>query len=143
MAQRGGACDIDGQTERSKWVGAHESKPGGERVSMKRVGGAIRQLPDREGSGGRGNQNRVAYAVAPPLIRAAPRIACNHCLRMSRAGCSGGRRGDREVVVAGGSTFIFCCDGRACAPWPASCHSIINSQPCRGFLCRLSSLRKR
>lgn len=31
----GDACDIDGQTERSKWVGAHESKLGSERVSNK------------------------------------------------------------------------------------------------------------
>ena len=76
--------DIDGETERSRWAGAHESmRATSEFQSSERDERHERQSRERSGDrgGSRGNQNRVACARVLPLIKAIPQTGCNHCVR--------------------------------------------------------------
>src|SRR5205085_8979597 len=69
----------------------------------------------REGSGdrggSRGNQNHVACAAAPPLIKVVSRTACNHCLRAweptDRAIVFANRQGRADTGCGDGDEMVF------------------------------------
>ena len=66
-----GASDIDGQTERSIWVGTHESKPGGERVSIKKQTGETEQRIRKPGTQERNAGFSISFSSAHLHLRVA------------------------------------------------------------------------